>query len=186
MITLNPDLFSRTPELQARFQRREPFRHLLIDGFFEAGFAQSLLDQFPPFDRGNARNEDGALGGKSVVEKIRTLGPAFVALDELVRSREFLVWLSQATAIPDLLYDPWYFGGGTHDNRHGQELDPHIDFNRHPENGWHRRLNLIVYLNPQWDPRWGGALELHSDPRREHDRVTLVTPRFNRCVDATA
>ncbi len=168
--------------LRQRFELREPFRYWVADGFFPTAFADQLLAQFPPFERGNALNEDGAIGGKSTVERIRELGPAYVALDDLVRGRPFLDWLSQATGIPDLLYDPWYFGGGTHDNRHGQDLDPHVDFNRHPENGWHRRLNLIVYLNPEWHDDWGGSLELHTDPRAADDAITLVTPLFNRAV----
>jgi len=168
--------------LRPRFERREPFRHLVIDDFLPAGYAADLLAQFPAFERGNARNEDGQLGGKSVVERIRELGPAYAALDDLVKGKPFLDWLSAATGIPDLRYDPWYFGGGTHDNRHGQDLDPHVDFNRHPEDGSHRRLNLIVYLNHEWEDAWGGSLELHTDPRAADDRVTLVTPLFNRCV----
>ena len=182
MHQLSPSLRSEAAELGARFASARPFRHLLIEDFFAHDFAEALHQAFPPFERGNALNEQGAPGGKSTVEQIRELGPEFAELDDLVRSRVFLDWLSQATGIPDLLYDPQYFGGGTHDNRHGQELDPHVDFNRHPETGWHRRLNLIVYLNPEWEDAWGGALELHSDPRSENDQVTLIAPRFNRCV----
>lgn len=168
--------------LAAQFREARPFRHLVIEAFFPPDFADALLACFPPFERGNARNEQGLAGGKSTVERIRELGGPYAELDAHVQSPAFLDWLSNATGIPDLLYDPHYFGGGTHDNRNGQELDPHVDFNRHPETGWHRRLNLIVYLNPVWDPAWGGALELHSDPRSEVDEITLLAPRFNRCV----
>jgi hypothetical protein len=139
-------------------------------------------DPFPPFDRGDARNEAGTLGGKAVVPEIRTLGGAYVALDAYIQSPEFLGFLARVTGIPDLLYDPDYFGGGTHENREGQDLDPHVDFNRLPRSHWHRRLNLIVYLNHEWDDAWGGSLELHTDPRAADDRVTLITPLFNRCV----
>jgi len=171
-----------TAALAARFARREPFRHLVIEDFLERAFAERLLSEFPPFERGNARNEAGELGGKATVERIRGLGPAYAALDDFIKSRPFLDWLGRATGIPGLRYDPWYFGGGTHENREGQDLDPHVDFNRHPVTGWHRRLNLIVYLNHEWQDDWGGSLELHSDPRAADDRVSLVTPLFNRCV----
>lgn len=182
MQLIDPAVAADPGQLCRQFRQADPFRHLVIDGFLAGSFAEQLLAEFPAFERGNARNEDGALGGKSVVEQIRGLGPAFAALDDLVQGETFLDWLTQATGIPALLYDPHYFGGGTHDNRSGQELDPHIDFNRHPANGWHRRLNLIVYLNHDWQPEFGGALELHSDPRADDDRISLITPAFNRCV----
>jgi len=179
---LSPAVLDSCDAFKTQFQTAKPFRHLVMDGFFDKEYAEQLLAQFPPFEKGNARNENGELGNKSVVERIRELGDAYARLDDLVSSREFLDWLSAATGIPDLRYDPWYFGGGTHENRHGQDLDPHVDFNRHPENGWHRRLNLIVYLNHDWDDSWGGSLELHQNPRAEDNQISLVTPLFNRGV----
>jgi len=169
-------------ELARQFQAADPFRHVVMDGFLEPEFAEQLLAQFPPFDPGRAINEVGAQGGKSVHERIRGLGPAYARLDDLVKGKDFLALVSQVSGIPDLLYDPHYFGGGTHDNRDGQGLDAHVDFNRHPLTHSHRRLNLIVYLNPDWQPEWGGVLELHSDPRSPDDRVARVLPLFNRAV----
>jgi hypothetical protein len=179
---LNPRLQADADRLAARYGKRDPFRHVVIDDFLAPEYCAQLLGEFPPFERGNAHNEAGELGAKSTVEKIRELGPAYAALDDLIQTREFLDLIGRITGIPDLLYDPWYFGGGTHENRAGQDLDPHVDFNRHPVERWHRRLNLIVYLNHEWDDAWGGSLELHSDPRAADDRITLVTPLYNRAV----
>jgi hypothetical protein len=179
---LNPDLHDRVDELAAGFQQRDPFRHVVIDDFFAAQAGNALLAEFPPFERGNARNEAGEIGNKSTVEKIRRIGPAYAALDNLLQTREFLDLIGRITGIPDLRYDPWYFGGGTHENRNGQDLDAHVDFNRHPVERWHRRLNLIIYLNREWDDAWGGSLQLHSDPRAADDRITTITPLFNRAV----
>jgi len=179
---LNPRLQAEADRLAARFRQRDPFRHVVIDDFLAPDYCAELLAQFPPFERGNARNEAGEPGNKSTVERIRALGPAFAALDDLLQTRQFLDLIGRITGIPDLLYDPWYFGGGTHENRHGQDLDAHVDFNRHPVEKWHRRLNLIVYLNPEWKDDWGGSLQLHSDPRARDDRVTTITPLYNRAA----
>lgn len=179
---LNPAVPARADELAAQFQRRDPFRHVIIDDFFDAATCARLIAEFPRFESGNARNEAGELGGKSTVEKIRGLGATYAALDDLIQTPEFLGLIGRITGIPELLYDPWYFGGGTHENRHGQDLDAHVDFNRHPVERWHRRLNLIVYFNREWDDAWGGALELHSDPRSADDRVLRIMPSFNRAV----
>ncbi len=164
------------------FASATPYRHVVIDNFFEASYARALLDQFPAFDTSRALNEAGEVGGKAVVEKIREISPDYAMLDDLVQSEEFLKLLSELTGVADLRYDPYYFGGGTHENRSGQDLDPHVDFNRHPVENWHRRLNLIVYLNTEWHDSWGGSLEIHSDPHASDNRIKLLTPIFNRCV----
>ncbi len=179
---LNPRTSDEGDQFAARFRVRDPFRHVVIDDFILPGDCANLLAQFPPFEHGDSRNETGEIGAKSTVERIRDLGPAYVQLDDLVQTREFLDLIGRITGIDNLLYDPWYFGGGTHENREGQDLDSHIDFNRHPIENWHRRLNLIVYLNPEWDDAWGGTLELHSDPRAADDRVATIAPLYNRAV----
>ncbi len=180
---LNPAVVVDAPLAAVRFQQARPFRHVLLERFFDAAFLQRLLAEFPQFERGNARNEAGEIGAKAVVEKIAPLGAAFAELDALIQTPEFLKLVGTITGIDDLRYDPHYFGGGTHENRNGQELDPHVDFNLHPLTGWHRRLNLIVYLNPEWRREWGGNLELHSNPRTpDADEITLIEPCMNRCV----
>ncbi|WP_339616274.1 2OG-Fe(II) oxygenase [uncultured Gilvimarinus sp.] len=184
-----PDILSETTRsatesLADQFSHAKPFRHLVIDNFFTPEFCQSLLDKFPGFDDKHARDENGNIGRKATYDRVRSLGAPYVTLDDTVKSPDFLAWVSQITGIPELLYDPNYFGGGTHENRHGQDLDPHVDFNKHPTSGHYRRLNLIVYLNHEWQDDWGGAIEFHKNPRLEPEQnnITKVTPLFNRCV----
>ncbi len=179
---ISEHVHAQLPKLAAEFQRKEPFRHVVIDDFLDEHVAKRLLADFPPFDPKRAVNENGEIGNKAVFEKIRALGPSYAALDDLIQTRTFLDLVSTITGIPELLYDPHYFGGGTHDNRDGQSLDVHVDFNRHPLTHTHRRLNLIVYLNHDWIPAWGGNLELHRDPHAADDAITWVTPLFNRAV----
>ena len=179
---INAHVFEQVGSIAMRFAEREPFRHVVIEDFLSPAFADSLLRDFPTFEQGDARNEDGELGNKSTVQRIRNLAPSYRDLDDLIKSRSFLDLIGKMTGIEDLLYDQFYFGGGTHENREGQDLDPHIDFNRHPVNNWHRRLNLIVYLNPQWQDAWGGSFEIHDDPRASGNQIKLITPIFNRCV----
>lgn len=177
-----PSVLDDCDRLAEAFASAAPFRHVVIDDFFERGFAQTLLTQFPAFDQGESRGEDGRPGPKSTNERIRALGAGYARLDDLVQHPRFLSLVSQITGIEGLRYDPWYLGGGTHENRDGASLDPHIDFNFHPLERWHRRLNLIVYLNPQWQPGWGGALDLYRDPTQDEPPTRSVVPVFNRCV----
>jgi hypothetical protein len=168
--------------LAPQFSSAQPFKHVVIENFFERDFADRLLAEFPAFEKGNSIGDDGRQGNKSTVERIQALGPAYCTLDEVIQSPEFLSLIGRITGIDALLYDPFYLGGGTHENKQRQSLQAHVDFNYHPSERWHRRLNLIVYLNPMWDEAWGGNLELYRDPYADAKPVERIAPRFNRCV----
>jgi 2-oxoglutarate-Fe(II)-dependent oxygenase superfamily protein len=168
---------------QDAFLHAEPFKHVVVENFFEPSFARRLLEEFPRFDTKLAMNEHGGIGGKAVNTKIREISPAYKELYEAISSQPFLDLISRLSGIPDLILDPKLFGGGTHDNRHGQELDAHVDFNYDEAQQLHRRLNLIVYLNEDWKTEWGGAIEIHSNPRDPAtNRIRAYDPLFNRCV----
>ena len=181
---INPGVVADQASLREQFASAKPFRHIVINNFFTAQFCTRLIDEFPEFDEKLAINENGVVGAKAVREQIRGIGPAFRTLDELSKSASFRDLVGEITSISELQHDPYYFGGGTHENRDGQGLDAHVDFNFHPVTRQHRRLNMIVYLNPEWEDEWGGALQLHRDPYLppSRDDIMVVTPLANRCV----
>lgn len=179
---LDHQTLARVDADAAAFAGARPFRHAVIDSFLDPDACSALLQQFPGFEARYALNEMGEVGGKAVRSAVRDLGPAYAAIDDFIQTPDFLGYVSRLTGIPDLLYDPDYEGGGTHENSDGQGLDAHVDFNYHPRTGWHRRLNLIIYLNPEWQSDWGGALQLVEDPWSGVGQRHEVLPLFNRCV----
>jgi hypothetical protein len=179
---VNPSVLGKVEELSRQFAQAKPFRFVVIDDFLTPDLAARLLAEFPPFEKGNSVGDDGRPGGKSTLERIKALGPAYRALDETIQTRDFLQFIGAITGIESPLYDPFYLGGGTHENRNNQGLQAHVDFNYHPSERWHRRLNLIVYLNPVWEEAWGGNLELYRDPYADAKPTARITPIMNRCV----
>jgi len=94
---------------------------------------------------------------------LREISDTYREFYDYIRSSAFLEAMSAMTGIPDLRFDQQMYGGGTHENLEGQALDAHVDFNYDQQRKLHRRINLLVYLNKEWDVAWGGAIQLHSE-----------------------
>lgn len=179
----SPSTLASTQGIAQSFATATPFKHVIIDNFFEPRFAAALLQSFPAFDQSKAIDEYGGKSRKAVVESLSDLAEPFREADSFFASAQFLDWVSVVTGIHRLVYNPDNYGGGTHDNLEGQELLPHVDFNYHPKTGHHRRLNLIVYLNEGWQEDWGGSIQVHSNPRdAASNQVRSFPPTFNRCI----
>lgn len=176
-------ILNKAAKYREEFQAGQPFKHVCIDNFFTNSAAEASLRDFPPFDREFAIGDNGDYGGKAVVSDIQQISPFYATLYDYLMSREFLDAMSAITGIEELCSDPSLYGGGTHENLNGQMLDVHVDFNFQITGGLHRRANLLLYLNREWDPAWGGAIELHSNPRRPRlDEFKQFNVIFNRAV----
>lgn len=166
------------------FKEAIPFPNVVIDNFLQEEVAEKLLAEFPRFNEKMAKNEMGQVGPKCVHSNIKKISETYATFYEYINSQEFLTEISKLTGIENLIADPYLFGAGTHENIEGAELDCHIDFNYDGGKN-HRRLNLLIYLNKEWDLSWGGAIELHSNPFGwvdNSDEVVTTNCIFNRCV----
>ena len=99
---------------------------------------------------------------KSAYDDERYFGPATLSMFRTLRSQVFIEFLEQLTGIKDLIPDPEYRGSGIHQTLSGGYLKIHADFNRYEKYKMHRRVNVFVFLNPDWSPSYGGSLELWS------------------------
>lgn len=126
---LNDTFLLHAGDLQPQFTHAEPFPHISIDNFMKHEVAEKLLHDFPLFESANNLDEFGKPGLKAIQPDLRSISPAYAELWKYVCSVEFLEAMSQVTGIRNLLCDPTFFGGGTHENKHGQRLDTHIDYN---------------------------------------------------------
>ena len=83
--------------------------------------------------------------------------------------------------VENLLPDPTLEGGGLHQSTTGGFLNIHADFTVHPHHrNWQRRANILLYLNEEWDPEYGGDLELWSSDMQTC--VRKVSPIANRVL----
>jgi hypothetical protein len=164
----------------AAYREARPFPHVVLDGFLPDEVARALVDEFPPRDAVPWIAYDSATERKLESLDEATLGSLTRQVISQLNGGALVSFLEKLTGITGLVPDPALWGGGLHQIEPGGFLEVHADFNVHPSTGLHRRLNLLLYLNPGWQDDWGGHLELWGrDMRRCEIRVL---PAFNRCV----
>lgn len=167
--------------LSSLYRAAQPFPHVVLEDFLEARAAESVLAEFPdqagtPWIHYLHVNEK-----KLGLNAWSAFGPATRAAFEELNSPRFLQFLGQLTGIEGLFADGSLEGGGLHWTRAGGYLNVHADFTVHPHHrDWERRINLLVYLNRDWDPSFGGDLELWDVGMKRC--VERVAPLFNQAV----
>lgn len=165
--------------LQQEFNAGKPFRHVKIDGFLDEDLAERLCKHFPKKEE-LSRHYRGLNENKSEGADFLQFDPAFTELRKMLNSDEFRLILKQITGIDGMFSTEDAFGSGVHQGENGSFLDVHIDFNIHHKRKVHRRINLLIFLNKDWQETYGGALELWNEDVSKMEQAYL--PLFNRCV----
>ncbi|MCB4822724.1 2OG-Fe(II) oxygenase [Roseicella aerolata] len=173
-------LVAEREALRARFQAGTPYPNLVMDGFFQEDVLDRIAAEFPKETPRDWVGYDTRNEIKRTSRGLIGVPPFAQAFLWQLCSEPFLEVLRDITGIEDLVADPLFHGGGLHESFRGGWLNIHADWTQHPHLPLVRRLNLIIYLNRDWDPAWGGGLELWSD--KEGGRKTVIEPFFNRAA----
>jgi len=148
-------------ELARRYRNNYPCPHILLQDFLEPSLALAMASEFPRHASEAWTQYKHANENKTGMARRELFPPTIRAVVDELNSAEFVAWVSRLTGIPNLIADPMLEGGGLHQAGRGGYLNVHRDFSMHHfHKNWHRRVNLILYLNPGWQPEWGGSIEL--------------------------
>jgi hypothetical protein len=149
-----------------------PFRHAILHDYWDESLLAGVSAEFPlPSDprwHRFANSHERKLGGNDAMWGTRT----WRLFDDL-EDPAFLSDLQESFGIgAPLTMDD--VGGGYHLIPPGGFLASHVDFNKQQDgSGRWRRLNLIIFLNRNWDESYGGQLILGAA-----DDV-VIEPRWN-------
>jgi hypothetical protein len=179
---LNLDrLEGQLDHLSATYQSASPYPHIVLDDFLEPGVAEAAMEEFPPLDPEQWNNYLHANERKFSNTDPETWGPTLQTILAELNSPRFVQFVSTLIGVDELVADPTLEGGGLHQSGTGGFLNIHADFTVHPHNRkWQRRANILLYLNDNWKPEYGGDLELWSADMKEC--VEKVTPVANRVL----
>jgi hypothetical protein len=169
--------------LRDRVRDAKPFPHFCIDGFLDPTFAEQVHAALPSF--AEAERIGRSFKGVNEYKKVQVtdstqFSEPVAELNHLLAAPDFLSLLSYVFDIPNLLADDQLVGGGIHQTGPRGHLDVHVDFNYIANRQLHRRLNILIYLNKEWRPEWGGNVELWDEGVKRC--FVSLSPIFNRCV----
>ncbi len=161
-------LIDQLKDLAGTYRAAQPFPHLVLDDWFTETALELLADEYARTEGWHhyEHKKRGLMdvGDHPVVSQL--LEPSVVSL------------LGALTGVHDLVIDPTLRGGGLHGIPAGGRLGIHVDFNRHPDRPLRRSVNMLLYLNKDWDDAWGGQLTLTDRAGTD----LQITPRWNRWV----
>ncbi len=181
-------LFALAEQQAGDYQNARPFPHAVFDDFISAETVDTILREFPDPDtavnwrRHVVTMKDGkpAQHGKLGFADELGVGPTIRQMFWELNSQSFLTFLEELSGIAGLIPDPGQAGGGIHQSLPGAVLAVHADFNKHPVTGLDRRLNTLIYLNRDWQEKYGGHIELWKSDMSACVQKRL--PIAGRCV----
>ncbi len=179
---MDPSLaFQSGIALQHDYFNAQPYAYAVFDDFLPAAVIDHALVHFPA-----EINRNDYIAASQHIEYLkRGINPidcseGAKALFYFFNSPAMLQFLEGLTDIQGLIPDPYFLGGGYHEIKRGGKLAVHADFRINKQLHLNRRLNVLIYLNKNWQAEYGGNLELW-DPSMQH-QADVIEPLFNRCV----
>ncbi len=178
---INKDYLNTVKNLSVDYSRAAPFPSIVLDNFLEdetlkevVPSLESQVNSLPWYEE-----ESGWWQiKKKWIPDPNTLPAVPRKVLNYLNSSEMLQFLEILTGIRGLIADPTNFGGGVHCTSTGGSLAIHKDFNYDKSLKLHRRINVLLFLNEDWSPDWGGDLELWNTDRTSC--IRKISPIFNR------
>jgi Rps23 Pro-64 3,4-dihydroxylase Tpa1-like proline 4-hydroxylase len=185
MSVLYSDAFLAKLERLARekapeYKAGKPFPHIYFDDFLPVDAADAALRDFPQPKELKWNEFSNQNERKLAFDVAEKLPDSIRDVLYFLNSRPMLQFLEVLTGIQGVIPDPYFVGGGLHQIKPGGHLEVHADFNLHQKLKLDRRLNVLVYMNKDWDESYGGHFELWNRDMTAAEKKIL--PLFNRCA----
>lgn len=184
--------YSLGKKLNFHYLNAKPFPNVVIDNFINPTVSMQCFKELKehkvwvtdrsdnPFMNDNQVNKWFTPWNSDSYNNLRYEVPTVFNVLNYFSSEIFIQFLRDLTGIHNLKPDPTLWGGGCHKIRNGGKLNLHVDYNISPLTGKFRVLNLLLYLNPDWEDSWNGHLELWN--KKEKKREHTIAPIMNRAV----
>ena len=168
---INPEISVASKSLSTVYENAANYPNIVFDDFLDPTLLTAVSNEAKWLVE-NIETEEWRFGkpdfhedqvSKRGITEISKMPPAMAIACTYFNNDGFVQFLKDLTGIDDLVSDWGLHGGGFHVTYPGGLLSIQHDFNYKDDMGpqrMYRKLNLLVYLNEDWEESWGGQLEL--------------------------
>jgi len=164
--------------------RDKPFPHIVWDSFLDKKTLSFIEEEFPHEESDLWTWKSNDVNSIKYMCQDQNLIQQLPNINNLIKylnSSYFCSILGSIFKIRNLVSDDDLAGGGLHMIGSGGFLKVHADFNQSDKKpGYHRRLNLILYLNDNWKNSYNGNLELWNTNLTRAE--VEIEPILNRMI----
>jgi len=163
-----------------------PFSHVVVDDFLQSDTLSKILSEVNKLRDDDAQSKYIDASSPYEFNKYAfnsNYGPYLKQLFIELNSTEFIKHIERITGVNNIICnDISLHGAGIHRIKSKGFLQLHTDFNTyHSKNRLlDRRINLLIYLNPDWKPEYNGQLCLCD--KNTNMCAKKIDPILNRCV----
>ena len=173
-------LMKQAEQHREQYREADPFPHVVIDNFLDEDVVEGVRAEFSCVEEHwkDYRHYNEA---KLAITDVADMPTNTSALIEELNSPRFIEFIETLASSKELIPDPALEGGGMHMIRRDGFVNVHADFQTHTKNRtWSRQINLLLYLNRDWEEDWMGQLEIWNPDMTVCKHRIL--PVFNRCL----
>jgi len=158
----------------------EPFPNAIIEKFLPLEIVKKAEEEFTNFKK-------TAKAGSAQFQKTKRWGETYEDMPYTIKkivdffySKNFINILEKKFNLKNIQADWTLHGGGLHESFNSGFLKVHSDFIYMRKSKLRRVLNLLLYLNSNWQKNWGGSIELWDKKMKSVKKSVL--PEINRAI----
>ena len=166
---IHASLEPQIEQLAAEFQQPGRIRSCQIVDLLPAELAGEVHDRFPAYDRMVLKRS--IKENKHVAAQMNAFDPLLEEAVYAFQDPRVVEQIARITGLHGLEPDVDLYAGGISAMSKGAYLRPHLDNSHDKKRERYRVLNLLYYVTPDWQERYGGSLQLWDEGPRGEPRT---------------
>ncbi len=164
--------------MKNEFHKPKQINTFFLDDVLDTNIARKIHAAFPKKE--DMKSKKSLREYKNIAVQMDNYDPILEEVIYAFQDSRIVKAIEEITGLKDLIPDDKLYAGGLSLMSEGNFLNPHLDNSHDKERENYRVLNLLYYVSPDWEEKFGGNLELWDEGVSKPGRT--IHSKFNRLV----